>query len=158
MIEVSRPASARKSLLMSDTHEKETATPVAHVLSPQEDQLWAAVAHLGGLFWFLPALVIFLALRKSGPKTRVESKEALNWQITFLICWVAVDVVVLLLSGIVSIAATAAGASAGLLPTLLLAAVWAAIWLVNAVFSILGFIKVNGGGSYRYPFAFRFIK
>ena len=143
---------------MSDTHEKESATPVAHVLSPQEDQLWAAVAHLGGLFWFLPALVIFLALRKSGPKTRVESKEALNWQITFLICWVAVDVVVLLLSGIVSVAATAAGASAGLLPTLLLGAVWAVIWLVNAVFSILGFIRVNGGGSYRYPFAFRFIK
>jgi len=29
---------------------------------------------------------------------------------------------------------------------------------VNAILSILGGIKVNGGGSYRYPFAFRFIK
>jgi uncharacterized Tic20 family protein len=143
---------------MSDTHEQESATPVAHVLSPQEDQLWAAVAHLGGIFWFLPALVIFLVMRKNGPKTRVESKEALNWQITFLICWIVIDVVGLLLSGVVSVAATAAGASAGFLPTLLLGVVWAVIWLVNVVFSILGFITVNRGGSYRYPFAFRFIK
>jgi uncharacterized Tic20 family protein len=143
---------------MSEPLEQDKATPVAQNLSPHEDQLWAAVSHLGGIFWFLPALVIFIALRKSGPKTRVESKEALNWQITFLICWLAVDLVVLVVGGIISAAASAAGGSAGFLLTILLGAVWAALWLVNAVWSVLGFIRVNGGGSYRYPFALRFIK
>jgi uncharacterized Tic20 family protein len=138
--------------------EQDTATPAAQKLSPQEDQLWAAVAHLGGIFWFLPALIIFIVLRKSGPKTRVESKEALNWQITFLICWLAVDLVVLVIGGIISAAASAAGASDGFLLSILLGAVWAALWLANAVWSVLGFIRVNGGGSYRYPFTFRFIK
>ena len=33
-----------------------------------------------------------------------------------------------------------------------------ALYIVNLVFSILGFVKVNSGGSYRYPVNFRFIK
>ncbi len=33
-----------------------------------------------------------------------------------------------------------------------------ALYIVNLVFSILGFVKVNSGGSYRYPINFRFIK
>ena len=31
-------------------------------------------------------------------------------------------------------------------------------WILNVIFSILGGVKVNGGGSYRYPFALRLIK
>lgn len=31
-------------------------------------------------------------------------------------------------------------------------------WILNAIFSVLGGVKVNAGDSYRYPFAFRFIK
>ena len=33
-----------------------------------------------------------------------------------------------------------------------------AAWVVSIIFSILGFMKVNAGGSYRYPFAIRLIK
>jgi uncharacterized Tic20 family protein len=33
-----------------------------------------------------------------------------------------------------------------------------ALYVVNLVLSILGFIRVNGGGTYRYPMNFRFIK
>ena len=33
-----------------------------------------------------------------------------------------------------------------------------ALYILNVVFSILGFVKVNNGGSYRYPFALRLIK
>ena len=79
-----------------------------------------------------------------GPRTNVEAKEALNWQITFLIGWLVLTIlgVILLFVGI------------GLVFTLLS---WA-LYILNVVFSILGFVKVNGGGSYRYPFALRLIK
>jgi uncharacterized Tic20 family protein len=141
---------------MSDQNQQDAAASTTQPLSDRDDQLWAALAHLGGIFGILPSLIIFLALRKSGSTTRVESKEALNWQITFLICWVVVDLVVLVLSGIY--VAAAGGVSASGLPFLLLELVWALLWLVNVVFSVRGFLKVRGGGSYRYPFAFRFIR
>ena len=32
------------------------------------------------------------------------------------------------------------------------------VWVATVIFSILGGVKVNGGGSYRYPFAIRLIK
>jgi len=38
----------------------------------------------------------------------------------------------------------------GLLPLLL--------WAVNAVLSIIAGLRVNAGGSYRYPFSIRIIK
>ena len=143
---------------MSDPNQQDAATPTAQPLSERDDQLWGALAHLGGIFWILPSLIIFLALRKSGPTTRVESKEALNWQITFLICSIVIDLVVLILGGIFAAAATATGVAASGLPLLIVELVWAVLWLINVVFSVLGFLKVRGGGSYRYPFAFRFIR
>ncbi|HEX4401165.1 MAG TPA: DUF4870 domain-containing protein [Galbitalea sp.] len=143
---------------MSDPNQQHAAPTGAQPLSHRDDQLWAALAHLGGIFGILPSLIIFLALRKNGAATKVESKEALNWQITFLICWVVIDLVVLLLSGIYLAASTAGGIPAAGLPFLILELVWALLWLVNVIFSVRGFLTVRGGGSYRYPFAFRFIR
>lgn len=31
-------------------------------------------------------------------------------------------------------------------------------WFLNVLFSILGGVKVKGGGNYRYPFALRLLK
>jgi uncharacterized Tic20 family protein len=31
-------------------------------------------------------------------------------------------------------------------------------WVLNVVWSIMGGVKVNAGGSYRYPFSLRLIK
>ena len=143
---------------MSDPHAQERVTSGAHTLSTQDDRLWGAISHLGGIFFFLPSLIIFLALRNNGPTTRVESKEALNWQITFFICWVVVDFLVLVLGGIYVAAASAAGATTPVPPSLILYGIWVILWVVNVVFSIRGFLTVNRGGSYRYPFAVRFIR
>ncbi|MDQ1545103.1 MAG: uncharacterized protein QOH69_7 [Actinomycetota bacterium] len=143
---------------MSDQPVPESAASVTNASSSHEDRLWAAIAHLGGIFFFLPSLIIFLALRKNGPTTRIESKEALNWQITFFICWVAVDILALVLGGIYLAAASAAGVATPISPALILYLIWAILWVVDVVFSLFGFLKVNSGGSYRYPFALRFIK
>ena len=128
-----------------------SATPPGAPLTAAEDRQWASFAHFGGIFLFLPSLIIYLVFKDRGTLTRQESKEALNWQITYLIAYIALSIVLGIL-GIIFNAIGAWGVSSilGLLPI--------ALYIANVVFSVLGGIAVNGGGTYRYPFAFRFIK
>jgi len=123
------------------------AAPAAP-LDAAQDKQWASFAHLGGILWILPSLIIWLVFKDRGAKTNVEGKEALNWQITWIIVWVASQIVGLIIGGFTF-------GVGYLLFTLLIP--WV-LYIVNLVFSILGFVKVNGGGSYRYPVNFRFIK
>ena len=118
----------------------------AEPLTAQADQQTAMFAHLGGVVGFLPALIIWLVFKDRGPKTAVESKEALNWQITFTIAYAAAWVVTTVLSSLLWVL----GTFLWLVPF--------AVWALNVVWSIMGSVKVNGGGSYRYPLTFRFIK
>lgn len=127
-----------------------SAAPAAP-LSASDDKLWASLAHFGGVIGPLPALLIFLILKDRGPFVRQESKEALNWQITFFGAWLALNILIAILGaalfftsayGIVGIL--------GIVPWLL--------WIANVIFSIMGGVKVNGGQAYRYPFALRLIK
>ena len=127
-------------------------------LKDEEDTLWASLAHLGGVVGFLPSLIIFLTLRHRGKKTAIEAKEALNWQITFFVVWLIVEVLITLLGGIIIAATSGLGGNPGSILGLVLEFIPVALWIVNIVFSILGCVKVNGGGSYRYPFAVRLIK
>jgi uncharacterized protein len=134
---------------MTDPTPAPAATPQpAQPLSESDDKLWASLAHFGGVLWILPSLLIFLILKDRGPKVRVEAKEALNWQITFLIIWIVWTII----AAIITIPLLLAGI--GFLVTLIGFLIWAG----NAALSIIGGLKVNGGGSYRYPFSFRFIK
>ncbi|MCU1406117.1 MAG: hypothetical protein JWQ43_2420 [Glaciihabitans sp.] len=120
-------------------------------LTPAEDKQWASFAHFGGVLLFIPSLVIFLVFKDRGNLTRQEAKEALNFQITYAIAAVALSIVVQIL-GTILFFAGAGGLSSllGNLPFLL--------YLANVVFSIIAGIRVNGGGTYRYPFALRLIK
>ncbi len=133
---------------MTDPTPQAAAPQPAAPLNAEQDKLWASLAHFGGILWILPSLLIFLILKDRGERTRVESKEALNWQITFLIIWVAW----IIISAILAIPFLIIGI--GWLLTLIGFLIWAA----NAVLSILGGVKVQQGGSYRYPFSFSFIK
>jgi uncharacterized Tic20 family protein len=117
-------------------------------LDAAQDKQWASFAHLGGILWFLPSLIIWLVFKDRGEKTNVEAKEALNWQITWIIAWVASQILGIIIGSFtIGIGYLLFGL---LIP-------WA-LYIVNLVFSILGFVKVNSGGSYRYPVNFRFIK
>lgn len=126
-------------------------TVAAAPLTAAEDKLWASLAHFGGIVGILPSLIVFLVFRERGERTKQESREALNWQITFTIGWIALSII----GAIVSFVAYSArvyvvGDLVGYLPL-----IW---WIVNAVLSVLGGVKVQGGGSYRYPFALRLVK
>jgi uncharacterized Tic20 family protein len=113
-------------------------------LTEAEDKQWASFAHFGGVLGILPALIIWLIFKDRGAKTNVEGKEALNFQITVTIAQVALWILGTVLA-IIFI---------GFLFYFLAFVVWVAM----VIFSILGGVKVNGGGSYRYPVSIRFIK
>lgn len=118
-------------------------------LTEAEDKQWASFAHLGNILGPLPSLIIWLVFKDRGAKTNVEAKEALNWAITAIIALIATGILQAVFAAIPVV---------GWIIALLIGLVWWAVLLVNLIFAIMGFSKVNGGGSYRYPFALRFIK
>ncbi|QNO36659.1 DUF4870 domain-containing protein [Protaetiibacter sp. SSC-01] len=128
---------------MTDPAQPAQPTPAAP-LTEAEDKQWASFAHLGGILGFLPALIIWLIFKDRGPKTNVEAKEALNFQITVTIGYIACIILGTVLA-IVFIG-------------FLFYLIQFAIWVAAIILSIIGFTKVNAGGSYRYPFAIRLIK
>ncbi len=136
---------------MTDQTPPAAAPQPAAPLTAAEDKQWAMWAHFGGILWLLPSLIIFLVFKDRGTLTKQESKEALNWQITFLIFYIGWAIIGAILTSVL----IATGAWSILwLPTLI---GWL-IYLANVLFSVMGGVKVNGGGSYRYPINFRFIK
>ncbi|MBU1589507.1 MAG: DUF4870 domain-containing protein [Actinobacteria bacterium] len=131
-------------------------------LTPAEDKQWATFAHFGGILGLLPSLIIFLVFKDRGALTRQESKEALNWQITWIAAFIVLQIVVAIITGIavaVALGSGSYGAYTGLsVVTGLLGFVAWIPYLANIVFSIIGGVKVNGGGAYRYPVAIRLVK
>lgn len=109
-------------------------------LRPDEEKTWSLLAHLGGiLFGFLAPLVVWLVFRGRGPFLDDQAKEALNFQITVAIAYIA--------------AAILAGVSFGVLFFLP-----GVVWAVSLVFSILAGVAVNKGEWYRYPLTLRLVK
>jgi len=126
------------------------STPPAP-LTPAEDKQWASFAHFGGVLLFVPSLIIYLLFKDRGALTRQESKEALNFQITYLIAWLALTIVASILGAIFLMI--------GLWPLVqLLNFLPFLLYLANAALSIVGGLKVNSGAAYRYPVALRLIK
>ncbi|MCS5720844.1 DUF4870 domain-containing protein [Herbiconiux sp. CPCC 203407] len=119
--------------------------PVAAApLSPAEDKQWAMLGQLGGILGWLPPLIIWLVFKDRGPLTNQEAKESLNFQITVAIFVVGLYIIGTLLSII-------------FIGFLFYFLAWA-VQIVGLIFAIIAGVKVNGGGTYRYFFNFRFIK
>jgi len=123
-----------------------TAPVAAAPLTEAEDRQWASFAHLGGILSFLPSLIIWLIFKDRGRLTAVEAKEALNFQITLVIGYVAINILSVFL------AAVTFGIGA-ILSLLILV-----LWILGVVFSILGFTQAKDGQHYRYPYALRLVK
>ena len=119
----------------------------AEALSHEQDVQWASFAHLGGILGILPSLIIWLVFKDRGRFTDTEAKEALNFQITAAMAWVALFILSSILTAVTF-------GLFGFVASLLYFALWAAV----IVFSILGFLKAKEGQHYRYPFALRLIK
>ena len=114
-------------------------------LTASEDRQFATLAHFGGILGFIPSLLIFLIFKDRGPFTAQESKEALNFGIFMTILAVGIMVLGFIL-GIVTFGIGA-----------ILSAFYWIPGLLQVIFSIIGAMRVNNGGSYRYPFNWRMI-
>ncbi|GAA2175085.1 hypothetical protein GCM10009846_23540 [Agrococcus versicolor] len=120
-------------------------------MSPQDEKQWAMFGHLGGIAWviglgWLGPLIVYLMYKDRSAFVRQESKEALNFQILMTIISVGGSIVVGILTVI----------TFGIASILYLAV--AAAPLLGIIFGIVGGVRVNAGGSYRYPFNWRIVK
>lgn len=105
--------------------------------SSANDKNIAVLTHLGGMFFsVLPSLIVWLLKKDDNPYIGEQAREALNFQITVLIAYMAAYILVFLLIGFV------------LLPV---------IYLANLVLCIIAAVKVSKGEDYRYPVALRLI-
>ncbi len=132
---------------MTDANPQPAAPQPAAQLTTAEDNQWASFAHLGGIIWILPSLIIWLVFKDRGSFTNVEAKEALNFQITLTLAQIALLIVGSILTAV----------TFGLFAPLQ-GLLGFAIWVVGIIFSIIGFTKAKDGLHYRYPFALRLIK
>lgn len=128
--------------------EPASAAPAAP-LSESEDKQWASFAHFGNILSFVPPLIIWLIFKDRGPKSNVEGKEALNWGINVAGILIA-NVIISTIFGFIPVL--------GLIWAVLGSIIWLAVVVCNLIFAIMGGVKVNGGGSYRYPVNIRWIK
>jgi len=131
------------------TEPAPTPAAPAGPLSEAEDKQWASFAHFGNILSFVAPLIIWLIFKDRGSKTNVEGKEALNWGINVAGLLVANSILGLIFGFIPVV---------GLIWVFIGPLIWIAVVVLNVIFSIMGGIKVNGGGSYRYPVNIRWIK
>lgn len=132
-------------------------TAAAQPLSPADEKLWSTLAHVGNVIGLLPSLLILLILGPRSARVREESREALNFVITAIIA----EIVLVVVSGVLGAVASNAPSAIGLLVALialLIGLVEFAVYVLVIVFSIVAAVRVNNGGSFRYPFSLRLIK
>lgn len=133
----------------ADPASGQPSAQTAPPLSPAEDKQWAMLSHFLNIILLIPALIIYLVFKDRGQLVRSESKEALNWTINICGLLIISNILIVIFGLIPFI---------GWLIALLLTLVTFALVIVNIIFAILGGVKVNNGGTYRYPVNYRWIK
>jgi uncharacterized Tic20 family protein len=127
---------------MSQTPPPQSAgqPPAGAPLDDAQTRQWAGLAHLGGILWIVPGLIIWLVFRERSGFVNQEGKKAVNFQITLLIALVAIAILNIVL------------------PSFLVSLLQLAVWIVSLLFSIQGYQAVQRGQAYRYPFSLELIK
>ena len=106
-------------------------------MRPEDEKLWALAAHLGPLvLGFIAPLVVWLVFKDRSQFLDRHGKEALNFQIAYLVYFIVAGLSIFLLIGFV------------LLPLVGIA------WVV---FMILAAVQASQYQDYRYPWIFRVI-
>lgn len=101
------------------------------------DKNIAVLTHIGGIFFgFIPGLIVWLLKKDENAYLGAQAREALNFQITMIIAYMAAGVLAWILIGFL------------LFPLL---------WLTNLVLCIMAAMSVSKGEDYQYPFALRLI-
>jgi uncharacterized Tic20 family protein len=124
--------------------------PVGSVPS-SEERMWAMIGHLsaltgiitGGIGNIVGPLIVWQVKKDTLPFAAAEAKEALNFNITWLLGSLILGAVTFVLMFIV-------------IGVLLIPVLWG-IGIAWIVFCIIAGLKANEGKPYRYPLTIRFI-
>lgn len=109
----------------------------------QNERVWAMFCHLSAFAGFIipfgsiiGPIVVWSIKRDQYPLVDDQGKEAINFQISMLIYFIASAILVLLLVGI---------------PLLI------AIFFFRIIITVVAAVKANEGVRYRYPLSIRFV-
>jgi len=142
-----------------DAYETGPGSPPPVLPLEKEDRLWATAAHLAGpasavlsagsLSWLGP-LIIWLVKRDESRFAAEEAKEALNFQITLFLLFVAAMIV----TAVGAIVTVGIGLVV-LVPVWIIGAIVVAI--ASFVLGILAAVSAYDGKPYRYPLTVRLL-
>jgi uncharacterized protein len=119
---------------------------------PSDVRNWGLAAHLSAYVgaWvalaFLGPLVVWLLKREEHPFIDHHAKEALNFNLSFLLYGIV--------GGVLAVPIGLLTLGIGLIPIIIVAAVLLIAWLI---LPILAAVKAANGEGYRYPFTIRFV-
>ncbi|MEP7044005.1 MAG: DUF4870 domain-containing protein [Dokdonella sp.] len=123
--------------------------PNAGALSSDE-RMWAMFGHLSAFTAFITGigcivgpLLVWLIKRETMPFAGEQAKEALNYNISVALAFIALGVLTLITFGL------------GIVLTFPIGCLLFIAWIV---FTIIAAIKANEGVAYRYPFTLRLVK
>lgn len=106
-------------------------------MRPDEEKLWAIGAHLGPLLLgFVAPLVVWLVFKDRSAFLDRQGKEALNFQLSYLIYFIVAMFTIVLLIGFL------------LVPIVMVA------WVV---FMVIATVKSSNFEDYRYPLIIRMV-
>lgn len=107
-------------------------------MTPNEERMWAMLAHLSEIVFAIIAPILILAIfGKRSSFVADQAKEALNFHITLLIAAVVSAILVVVIIGFFMLFAVA---------------------IYGLVFAIIGGLAANEGKTYRYPITLRLVK
>jgi uncharacterized protein len=119
-------------------------------MSPEQVRQWAMLAHLSALggylvggFAFLGPLIVYLIKKDEDPFVADQAREALNFNLSFLLYLVVLGVVTFVLIFLII--------GLFLIPLLI------ALAIAHVVLVITAGVQANKGIAYRYPLTIRFI-
>lgn len=109
-------------------------------VTQSDERTWATLGHVGGiLVSFVAGLVVYLVYKDRSAYLKEQGAEALNFQITIVIGYVAASIL--------------AAVSFGLLVFLPVV-----VWVLQIVFGVLAGLAANRHESYRYPLSLRLVR
>jgi uncharacterized protein len=117
--------------------------PPAQPLTPDQERLWAMLAHLLSFvaayiaLGFLAPLIVLLIFGPRSAYVREHAVESLNFNLTWLLYAVVCVILALLLIGIL---------------------ILIALGIAYVILVVIASIRANNGQMYRYPLTIRFMK
>jgi len=104
----------------------------------RDARTWAALAHLSGLITlFIGPLIIWAIYKDRYPFVNDQAKEAMNFQISMMIYYIASSILAILLIGVIG---------------------WIVLPILDFIFVIVAAVNASNGTTYRYPITIRLIQ